>query len=337
MNLRFAANASFFGARRDRFNEYQPDRDLLEKLDLIASIDGITGVELKYPRDFGRGDSAAVRDVGDWIADHGLALSAVNVDTKAVAHFRYGALSARHEDVRAMAVSRLRAGMDIAAELGAQVVTTCPLAEGYDYPFQINYVEAWDHLIESVRLSAAHRDDVSLVLEYQPHEPHAHILLDNVGKLLHLCAEVSQGSEAGEGVDNVGANLDVGHSFAAGESPAEAAALLARKGWLRYVHTNDNTGDGGDWDMISGAVHFWGWLELLYTLDALDYDGWFSGDIQPKHFSPVAAYRTNMRMVQQMAALLERVGAEHIAAQIKVEGHTPALYAMLMEAVAGTS
>lgn len=333
MNLRFAANASFFGARRDRFSQYQSERDLIEKLALISSIDGVTGVELKYPRDFDRGDAAAVRDVGRLIADHGLTLSAVNVDTKAIEHFRYGALSARHSETRAVAVSRLQAGMDIAAELGAEIVTTCPLAEGYDYPFQIDYGQAWDNLIDSVRTAATHRQDITLVLEYQPHEPHAHILLGNVGKMLHLCAEVTASDAGGTAVVNVGANLDVGHSFAAGESPAEAAALLARKGWLRYVHTNDNTGDGGDWDMISGSVHFWGWLELLYTLDRVGYDGWFSGDIQPKHFSPVAAYRTNMHMVKQMAAMLDRVGPTRIASMIEVEGHTPALYEMLMGAI----
>jgi xylose isomerase len=249
----------------------------------------------------------------------------VNVDTKAVEHFRYGALSARRGEVRAIAIDRLTAGMDIAADLGAEIVTTCPLAEGYDYAFQIDYGDAWGNLVDSVRAAAAHRRDVALVLEYQPHEPHAHILLENVGKVLHLCAEV--------GATNIGANLDVGHSFAAGESPAESAVLLARKGWLRYVHTNDNTGDGGDWDMISGSVHFWAWLELLYVLDRIGYDGWFSGDIQPKHFGPVPAYRANLKMVRQLAALLAKIGSERIAALVEVEGHTPELYEALMGAI----
>ena len=50
---RFSANASFFGAQRDRFNEYQPARTLDEKFALVAQVEGVTGVELKYPRDFG--------------------------------------------------------------------------------------------------------------------------------------------------------------------------------------------------------------------------------------------------------------------------------------------
>jgi xylose isomerase len=324
---RFAANASFFGARRDRFNQYQPHRGLEEKLALVAGIEGITGVELKYPRDFGEPGEPDVDRVRDLLANHGLVLSAVNVNIKSVEHFRYGALSARTPEARAVAARLLREGMDLAAEMGTEIVTTCPLAEGYDYPFQIDYTEAWGNLIETVRAVVAHRRDVTLVLEYQPHEPHAQILLGNVGKMLHVCAEVD--------APNFGANLDVGHAVAAGESPAESAALLARKGWLRYLHTNDNTGDGGDWDMISGSVHFWGWLELLYTLDRIGYDGWFSGDLEPKAFGPVAAYRTNVRMIRRMTALLERVGTERVAALVAEEGRTPELYEELSRFLGG--
>jgi len=310
---RFSANASFFGAQRDRFNEYQPARTLDEKFELVAHVEGITGVELKYPRDFG--DVDHVRTLLD---DYELTLSAVNVNTKTSRLFQYGALSARRAEARRVAGERLREGMDVAADFGAEIVTTCPLAEGYDYPFQVDYAEAWGHFVETLRDVVSHRSDVSLVLEYQPHEPYAKILLANVGKMLHVCAEVD--------APNFGANLDVGHSFAAGESPAESAAMLHRKGWLRYIHTNDNTGEGGDWDMISGSVHFWDWLELLYTLEQLDYQGWFSADIRPKDFGPVAAYSANVTMIQRMTAFLHRMGADRIAALMAEEGGTPALY-----------
>ena len=313
MDWKFSANVSFFGARRDRFTQYQPARTLVEKLDLVSEIEGISGVELKYPRDFG--DVAQVKRL---LQAHHLILSAVNVDIKDAAFFRHGALSARSQAARQKAVSLLREGMDVAAEMDCALATTCPLAEGYDYAFQIDYTAAWGHLIESVRSVVTHRDDVRLCLEYQPHEPHARIMLDNAGKLLYVCSEV--------GAANLGANLDVGHAFAAGESPAEAAVLLAAKGRLFYVHSNDNTGEGGDWDMISGTVHFWHWLELLYTLDRLGYDGWFSGDLAPKHFGPVAAYRTNMHMIQRMSALIDRAGTDAIAKLLAQDGTVAEIY-----------
>ncbi len=313
---KFSANASFFGPAHDRFNQYQPDRSLVEKFTLVAKVEGLTGIELKYPKDFE--DVQLVRDL---LEKHSLALSAVNVDTKDVAHFLHGALSNRHDEVREVAIARLKAAMDIAADFGADIVTTCPLSDGYDYPFQVDYTQAWANFIATAKAVVAHRQDVTLVLEYQPHDPHAKILLNNVGKMLYVCAEVDAA--------NFGANLDIGHAFAARESPAESAALLASKGWLRYIHTNDNTGEGGDWDMISGAIHFWDWLELLYTLNQIGYDGWLGADLAPKHFGPVEAFQTNVHMIQRMTALLEQLGTATIAELLRKEGNSPEVYTHL--------
>lgn len=316
--LKFSANAGFYGLRRDRFTQYQPARSLPEKIALIARTEGVTGVELKYPTDFselGSDPARALDAVRALLAEHNLTLSAVNVDIKDAQYFLRGALSAPEPSARRRAVTLLREGMDIAAEMGSNLVTTCPLADGYDYPFQTDFTAAWDYFIESAQAVAAHRPDVRFALEYQPHEPHAHILLNNVGKVLHVCAEV--------GLPNIGANLDIGHSFAALESPAESAALLARQNRLFYIHTNDNTGDGGDYDMISGTVHFWHWLELLHTLDRIGYAGWLGGDIVPKQIDPVAAYRTNSRMIRGMAALLDQIGLEKISA-LQAQGANPA-------------
>jgi xylose isomerase len=305
---KFSINSGFLGRRRDRFTEYQPDRTLEEKFKLAKQVEGIEGIELKYPLDLK--DLTLVRQL---LAENELTCSAVNVDIKDASYFRYGALSAQSTESRNRAVSLLREGMDIAAELGVKLVTTCPLADGYDYPFQIDYASAWGRFIETVKAVVSYRNDVKLALESQPHEPHAKIMLSNVGMVLHVCSEV--------GMPNLGANLDVGHSFAAGESPAESAALLASKGRLFYIHTNDNTGEGGDWDMISGTVHFWHWLEFLYTIDRVGYDGWLGGDVTSKHIGPAEAFDTNTRLIQKMVEWLKRIGPEKISDLVKKDGN----------------
>jgi xylose isomerase len=313
MNWKFSANAAFFGLQRGRFTQYQPARTLEEKFAIAGQVKGLQGIELRHPLDF-----QDVRLVRQLLEHYELELSAINADIKDATHFRHGALSARDAAARRTSVDVLCECMDLAAEFGCKFVTVCPLAEGYDYPFQIDYQVAWDNFIDSVKAVVRHRSDVTLLLEYQPHEPHARILLSNVGKMLHVCAEVD--------APNLGANLDIGHSFAALESPAEAATLLARKGRLHYIHTNDNTGDGGDWDMISGTVHFWHWLELLYTLDRLGYNGWFSADIVAKHTEPAAAFTTNILMIQRMTALLRRAGTDKIAELMSRDGNVAATY-----------
>jgi xylose isomerase len=313
---KYCANAGFFGARRDRFNQYQPDRTLEEKIALVSQVEGITGIELKYPGDLD--DSQMVKNL---LKQYELQLSVVNVNTKPVSHFRYGSLTARSEETRRTAVQLLKDGMDIAAEMGVGLVSNCPVMDGYDYPFQVDYAQAWEDFIAGCREVTAHRPDITLMLEFQPHDPNAKILLNNVGKVLYVCAEV--------GAQNIGANLDVGHSLAAGEAPAESAALLSRNGLLKYVHSNDNTGDGGDWDMISGSVHFWHWVEFIYTLISDGYDGWIGADLAPRHFGPVEAYQTNIMMIDRMTNLIERVGIDQIQTLLGQDGNTPEIFEKL--------
>ena len=316
MEWKFTANAGFFGTRRDRFNQYQPDRSLEEKFALVAQVEGIRGIELKYP-----GDLDDLKRVRNLLDQYQLKLSAVNVNTKGVDHFRYGALSARSEQSRYKAAQLLKEGMDIAAEMGVGLVSNCPVIDGYDYPFQVDYSQAWENFITGLKDVTAHREDITLMLEFQPHDPNAKILLNNVGKVLYVFAEV--------GAPNLGANLDIGHSLAAGESPAESAALLARGDRLKYIHSNDNTGEGGDWDMISGTVHFWHWVELIYTLMQLEYDGWIGADLAPRHFGPVEAYNTNIMMVNRMTHLIQQAGLEQIQNLLEEDGNTPAIYEKL--------
>ena len=74
---KFCVNAGFFGKRRDRFTEYQPDRTLEEKFALISKIQDIEGIELKYPFDL-----KDVPRAKQLLYDHNLTCSAVNVDIK---------------------------------------------------------------------------------------------------------------------------------------------------------------------------------------------------------------------------------------------------------------
>jgi xylose isomerase len=310
---KFSVNAGFLGKRQDRFTQYRPDRPLEDKIRLAAQIDGVEGVELKYPQDFD--DAKLTQSLLD---GHGLICSAVNVDIKDAAFFRFGALSNNDPAKRRRAVRLLQEGLDLAAEMNIGLVSTCPLADGYDYPFQIDYSDAWGYFIESIKAAASYRRDVKLALEFQPHEPHARILLSNVGILLHVLDEVT--------MNNVGANLDIGHSFAALETPAESITLLARKERLFYLHTNDNTGDGGDWDMISGSVHFWHWLELLLTLDRVGYNGWLGADINPKHMSADQAFAANNRMIRKMIELLDRIGTDKLVEMVRENGNSGQIY-----------
>lgn len=315
MNPRYSINAGFLGRQGDRFFQYQPDRSLAEKLKLAAQIPGLDGVELKYPADL-----QDVVETKRLLRDLELTVAAVNINLKGPIKWRYGSLTSVRPEIRADAVRDLKIALDIAAELGTDLVTCCPVADGHDYPFEMDYTLAWERFIEGIRQAALHRRDVRLSLEYQPNDPLVSILLRDAGRALYCCLAT--------GLPNVGVTLDIGHSLAAGETPAEAICLLAREGRLFYIHTDDNTRDA-DWDLISGTVNFWHFIEALYYLDRVGYAGWLGADIFARRVDPVEGFTANLRMLQRMVAFAERLDREKMTALMSREGNPHEVFAYL--------
>ena len=114
----------------------------------------------------------------------------------------------------------------------------------------------------------------------------------------------------------MGVLLDVGHSLAAGENVAEAAALLAGEGKLDYVHLNDNYRSWDD-DMMVGAVHLVEYLELVYWLKRLGYGGWLTLDIFPYREDGVAAATECREWIGALFEAVDRVGMKSFEAAIE--------------------
>jgi len=307
MRARYSINAGFLGRQGDRFFQYQPDRSLEGKLRMASKVPGLDGIELKYPADL-----QDVPEAKRLLDDLGLTVAAVNINLKGPIKWRYGSLTSVRPEIRADAIRDLKMAMDIAAELGTDLVTCCPVADGYDYPFEVDYTLAWDRFIDGVRQAASHRPDVRLSLEYQPSDPVVRILLRDAGRALYCCLAT--------GLPNVGVTLDIGHSFAAGETPAEAVCLLAREGRLFYIHTDDNTRDG-DWDLLSGTVNFWHFVETLYYLDRVGYEGWLGADIFARRVDPLEGFAANLRMLKRMAAFIAKLDQAKLEKLLAQEGN----------------
>jgi xylose isomerase len=117
------------------------------------------------------------------------------------------------------------------------------------------------------------------------------------------------------GLENVGVTLDLGHAFAAAEAPAESVCLLQDAGRLFYVHFNDNPRDW-DWDMLPAAVHLWDFLETLFYLDKLGWDGWFAYDVVTKQGDPVESFSATIKIVDALHAMLDKLGRDKLQALI---------------------
>jgi len=320
MAVSYSVILPFMGQLRDRFCLYHDDRSLADKLALAAGVEGMSGVEMVYPAEIT--DASEVRSL---LQRHGLASSAVNVNIKSDTRWARGALTARDPAVRAEAVRWITAGMDLAAQLGSNLVTVCPLADGHDYQFETDYGAAWRHTIDGLKAAADHRADVRLSIEYKLSEPRAKVTIGNVGKALYACEKI--------GRDNVGVTLDVGHALYAGESSAESIALLADAGRLFLVHGNDNYRNW-DWDLVPGTVNFFDLLEVSYALKQVRYDGWLAFDVFPARVDPVEAMNLSIRMTRLADAIVEKIGPAAIADAVAA-GETLATLELFRAAMAG--
>ena len=70
---RLAPITAYLGGIKDKFIEYQKDRELSDKLALAARIENADGIELCYPADFG--DVAILKEL---IVRHDLTVSSIN-------------------------------------------------------------------------------------------------------------------------------------------------------------------------------------------------------------------------------------------------------------------
>lgn len=300
--IKFAAILGFMGQTRDRFQVFGPPVSLEEKVQRAAQVENLGAVELVYPGELD--DVALIKKL---IGDAGLECSTVNVNIKAEPIFHMGSLTSPDKAVRDKAVSHLKHGMDVAVEMGCNLVTCCPLGDGHDYSFQIDYTQAWGWFLEGIKEAASHRDDVRLSLEYKPMETRVRTVLGTAASALHVCDQV--------GLDNVGVTIDIGHALYAPETPALSISQLAHANRLFMVHINDNLRNW-DWDLVPGSVNFWDWIENLLYLQKVEYDGWIVSDVMPARLDPVLVLNQVSRSIRRGLKLLEKVDQDALWAAI---------------------
>jgi xylose isomerase len=257
-----------FGAMATRFNPggYKPElagASTVEKVrTAVAGLEGlIDDYEFHYPQELSAGNLEEVRGALD---GHGIycVASGLHLDPR----FGKGAFSSPDERVRAAALQLTREAVELAAEVGAQMIIW-PGIEGYNYPFQTPYKESWARFIDGVGQAAQHAKDlgVTVFLEHKNSEPAMKILMRNVGMTLHVIHSLRR-----QGIDNLSVNMDWQHLIMNGENLAEYAALLAGEGLLGHQHANSGWGTFDDDNMV-GATAFMETLELAIELRRAQY------------------------------------------------------------------
>jgi len=270
-----------------------------EMLDLAIQVEELDGLEIVGNWHV---NDDNIDQVKKMFADRNLDICMVVPDLWTQAKWGKGSLASADAATRKAAVAEVQKSMDWAAGVGCGYVDVWPGQDGYDYPLQAGFTEAWKWLKDGVAECAAYRQDVQVLVEYKIKEPRTHCYVNSAAKTILLI----------QGVANTGALLDIGHSMAAGENIAEAAALLDEYGILDYLHLNDNYRTWDD-DMMFASVNVPETLELVYWLNRLKYSGWLTLDIFPYREDKIPVVKNCFAWLKALSGAVDRVGMERIS------------------------
>jgi xylose isomerase len=291
--LTFGAGLWMFGQFIDRYatDAYGPPVSTLEAIAKAGEVGLLSVVDINYP--FSEGVS--IEQVVEAFEKARLRAIAV---TPAIYSRRFckGAFTNPDPGVRREAIELCKEAIGIARELGADYVKFWPGQDGYDYPFQADYLRLWDLSVEGIREVASSAPETRFAIEYKFKEPRTHMTFSTAARTLLAIEDM--------GVDNVGIVMDLGHSLLAKETPAEELQLIARRGRLRSVEVNDNWRDWDD-DLPVGAIHLLESLEFMLAVRAIDWKGPILLDQFPFREDPVAAARRSISMMKLLDSRLD--------------------------------
>ena len=307
-NLRYSAILSNVGSCCDRYlsTGYSDPFTIEQLFDRVKSIKEIEGVELVGTWHITAGN---VRQIKDNLERTGLELASIIPDHFGQQKWGKGAFTSKNPAIRKEAVSHTKEMMDVAAELGCNLVSLWPGQDGYDYHFQADYIEERGWFEDGIKACCQHRQDVKVAIEYKPKEPRIRNYPSTVASTLLMVNEINEA--------NCGVTIDYGHALVAYENVAESVAMLKKYGdKLFHLHMNDNYSFWDD-DMIVGTVHTIPYLEFLYWLKKTDYKGWISMDQYPYREDGRNAVNESIQWMMALSAVMNRMDDEEVKCVIQ--------------------
>lgn len=309
----FGAGIWMFQQFVDRYatDAYGPPVSTIEAIERAATVGDIQVLDINYPF---AGEDVSVEQVRETLRRTGIRAQAITPHLY-MREFQLGSFTNPDPALRNKAIDLGKRAIEVAHELEAVYVKFWPGQDGFDYPFQVDYSHLWNYSVEGIRTVAQSDPTMQFAIEYKDKEPRVHMFFSSAARTLLAIEDM--------GVDNVGIVFDLGHSFFARETPADALQLIARRGKLVSVELNDNWREWDD-DMAVGSVHLIETLEFLQALRQINWQGPLLLDQFPFREDAVRAARTSIQTIRGLERLLDRLDLNALRA---IQGQQDALEA----------
>ena len=319
--IKYSAALASFGNPGDRFiSGYKEDRPLAEKFDLAAKA-GLSAIDFVYRLDL---KNENVNEIKEYLDKYQMKCCSVLPNVFGVKPFVRGAIASRDPRVLEKVKQEICEVIDITKAIGGDMITIWPGQDGFDYPFEDNYLKAWETMVSLLQEMADYDPEVRIGVEYKLKEPRVHCYVATIGKAILLTQATQR--------PNVGVFLDTGHAILAYENVAESFALTKFFGDRLFgVHINDTRRDW-DWDMNVGSVHLIDTMEWLYWVDKIGFDGYYTLDLWPARMDSLQAIQESIEWTQVMRNALMRIG-DNLIEEMIAEGNPAKTMRILREAI----
>src|SRR3954449_4372548 len=198
--------------------------------------------------------------------------------------FKDGAFTSNDRAVRRAAIGKSMRGIDLAAELNAEVFVFWGGREGTEVGAAKDPRDALERYREAVNVLVDYSESngygLRFGIEPKPNEPRGDIFLPTVGHALHFITTLDR-------PDMVGLNPEVAHETMAGLSFLHGVGQALWAGKLFHIDLNGQRIGRYDQDFRFGAEDLKEAFLLVRLLERAGYDG-------PRHFD-ARAYRSSDR------------------------------------------
>jgi xylose isomerase len=252
---------------------------------------------------------SVIKQVKRAMKDTGIKCTAATTNLFSHPVFKDGAFTSHDPRVRAYAVQKVMANMEVAAELGAGVYIFWGGREGTDVDIGKDPIEALKRFRECLNFLCEHaiaqRYKMVFSIEPKPNEPRSDTYLATAGHALALIATLDH-------PEMVGVNPEYAHIKMAGLNPLHEFAQVLECGKLVDIHLNAQKPLRYDQDMSFGADNPKEALLVVKLLSDYGYAGMKTFDAHPfrTESDPWDFVERCMRAWKALEAKVDEVNAD---------------------------